>query len=231
VENGVPPAVATFGHMLDRSFWRGCKVLLTGHTGFKGSWLSMWLNALGANVTGYALEPPTQPSLFEQAKLAGSIRSIYADVRDFQRLKAAVAECRADVVIHMAAQSVVRRGYEDPIETYSSNVMGTVHILEALRQLKQPCVVVADSVYGLNIPGANITRSHVGRGGGLTIGIAPMAYCDPRRYWDKDKAVYECFIRKLAEFSAGLIRDRHRLRLFSTDIWFDSQAILDLHWL
>jgi polysaccharide pyruvyl transferase WcaK-like protein len=88
--------------------------------------------------------------------------------------------------------------------------------------------VVADSVYGLNIPGANITRSHVGRGGGLTIGIAPMAYCDPRRYWHKDKAVYECFIRKLAEFSAGLIRDRHRLRLFSTDIWFDSQAILDL---
>src|SRR5262249_23755998 len=151
--------------------------------------------------------PPTQPSLFEQAKLAGSIRSIYAHVRDFKRLKAAVAECRADVVIHMAAQSVVRPGYEDPIETYSSNVMGTVHILEALRQLKQPCVVVADSVYGLNIPGANITRSHVGRGGGLTIGIAPMAYCGPRRYWDKDKAVYECFIRKLAEFSAGLIRD------------------------
>jgi CDP-glucose 4,6-dehydratase len=142
VENGVPPAIATFGHMLNRSFWLGCKVLLTGHTGFKGSWLSMWLDALGANVTGYALEPPTQPSLFEQAKLAGSSRSIYADVRDFQRLKAAVAECRADVVIHMAAQSVVRRGYEDPIETYSSNVMGTVHILEALRQLKQPCVVV-----------------------------------------------------------------------------------------
>jgi polysaccharide pyruvyl transferase WcaK-like protein len=88
--------------------------------------------------------------------------------------------------------------------------------------------VVADSVYGLNIPAVNITRSHVGRGGGLTIGIAPMAYCDPRRYWDKDKAVYECFIRKLAEFSAGLIRDRYRLRLFSTDIWFDSQAIVDL---
>jgi polysaccharide pyruvyl transferase WcaK-like protein len=88
--------------------------------------------------------------------------------------------------------------------------------------------VVADSVYGLNISGVNITRSHVGRGGGLTIGIAPMAYCDPRRYWDKDKAIYECFIRKLAEFSARLIRYRHRLRLFSTDIWFDSQAILDL---
>jgi polysaccharide pyruvyl transferase WcaK-like protein len=88
--------------------------------------------------------------------------------------------------------------------------------------------VVADSVYGLQIPDLNINRGHIGKRGGLTIGIAPMAYCDPRRYWDKDKAVYECFIRKLADFSAGLIRDHHRLRLFSSDIWFDSQAILDL---
>jgi CDP-glucose 4,6-dehydratase len=128
--------------MLNRSFWRGRSVFITGHTGFKGSWLSLWLHALGANVTGYALEPPTQPSLFEQANVAGCVRSIFADIRDFNRLKTALAECRADVVIHMAAQSVVRRGYEDPIETYSSNVMGTVHILEALRQLKQPCIVV-----------------------------------------------------------------------------------------
>jgi CDP-glucose 4,6-dehydratase len=128
--------------MLNRSFWRGRKVLLTGHTGFKGSWLSLWLYALGAKVTGYALNPPTQPSLFEQANLAASVYSICADIRDFQQLKTAVAECRADVVFHMAAQSVVRRGYEDPIETYSSNVMGTVNVLEALRQLNQRCVVV-----------------------------------------------------------------------------------------
>ena len=128
--------------MLNRSFWNGRRVFLTGHTGFKGSWLSLWLDALGAKVTGYALEPPTQPSLFEQAQVAGAVRSICADIRDFPRLKTAIAECRPDVVIHMAAQSVVRRGYEDPIETYSSNVMGTVHLLEALRQLKQPCVVV-----------------------------------------------------------------------------------------
>jgi CDP-glucose 4,6-dehydratase len=93
-------------------------------------------------VTGYALDPPTQPSLFEQAGVEGSVRSIRADIRDFPRLKSAVADCRPDVVIHMAAQSVVRRGYEDPIETYSSNVMGTVNLLEALRQLAQPCVVV-----------------------------------------------------------------------------------------
>jgi CDP-glucose 4,6-dehydratase len=128
--------------VLNRSFWRGRKVFLTGHTGFKGSWLLLWLDALGAKVTGYALDPPTQPSLFEQAKLAGSVLSICADIRDFKRLKIEMAECQPDVVIHMAAQSVVRRGYEDPIETYSSNVMGTVHVLEALRQLKRPCVVV-----------------------------------------------------------------------------------------
>ena len=117
-------------------------MFLTGHTGFKGSWLSLWLDALGADVTGYALDPPTQPSLFEQAGVAGAVRSICADIRDFPRLKSAIVECRPDVVIHMAAQSVVLRGYEDPIETYSSNVIGTVHLLEALRQLGQPCVVV-----------------------------------------------------------------------------------------
>jgi CDP-glucose 4,6-dehydratase len=128
--------------MLNRSFWKGRQVFLTGHTGFKGSWLSLWLEALGANVTGYALDPPTQPNLFEQARVAGSVRSICADIRDFPRLKAAVAECRPEVIIHMAAQSVVRRGYEHPIETYSSNVMGTVNVLEALRQLRQPCAVV-----------------------------------------------------------------------------------------
>lgn len=128
--------------MPNRSFWKGRQVLLTGHTGFKGSWLSLWLEALGANVTGYALDPPTRPSLFEQAEVADAVRSIRADIRDLPRLKSAVAECRPSVVIHMAAQSVVHRGYEDPIETYSSNVMGTVHLLEAVRQLGQPCALV-----------------------------------------------------------------------------------------
>lgn len=128
--------------MLDRSFWQRRKVFLTGHTGFKGSWLSLWLDALGAEVTGYALDPPTDPNLFEQANVADCIRSIHGDIRDFSRLKAAIAECAPDVIIHLAAQSIVRRGYADPIETYSSNVMGTVHVLDALRQLGRPCVVV-----------------------------------------------------------------------------------------
>jgi len=123
-------------------FWKGRNVLVTGHTGFKGSWLCLWLDALGAKVTGLALDPPTQPNLFQQASIASTIHSVLVDVRDFPRLKTAVAECRPEVVIHMAAQSVVRRGYEDPIETYSSNVMGTVHLFEALRQLKHPCVAV-----------------------------------------------------------------------------------------
>ena len=128
--------------MINRSFWQGRQVFLTGHTGFKGSWLSLWLQALGAKVTGYALEPPTQLSLFEQAAVSTTLQSLCGDLRDFPRLKSAIAACRPEVVIHLAAQSVVRRGYEDPIETYSSNVMGTVHLLEALRQLEQPCVVV-----------------------------------------------------------------------------------------
>ena len=128
--------------MLNRSFWKGRRVFLTGHTGFKGSWLSLWLDALAADVTGYALDSPTEPNLFGQAGVAGAVRSICADIRDFQCLKSAVAECLPEVVIHLAAQSVVRRGYEDPIETYSSNVMGTVHVLEAVRQLKHRCVVV-----------------------------------------------------------------------------------------
>jgi CDP-glucose 4,6-dehydratase len=128
--------------MPDRAFWNGRRVLVTGHTGFKGSWLSLWLESLGADVTGYALEPPTQPNLFEQARIEKTLRSICADLRDLPTLSAAVAECRPEVVIHLGAQSVVRVGYEDPVGTYASNVMGTVHVLEAVRQWKQPCVVV-----------------------------------------------------------------------------------------
>ena len=127
---------------LNRSFWRGRKVFLTGHTGFKGSWLSLWLGSLGADLTGYSLDPPTRPNLFEQAAVGNTLRSIYGDIRDFAAIKNAIEECRPEVIIHMAAQTVVRRGYEDPIENYSSNVMGTVHVLEAVRQLKRPCAVV-----------------------------------------------------------------------------------------
>lgn len=127
---------------MNRSFWKNRRVFLTGHTGFKGSWLSLWLHMLGADVTGYALDPPTKLSLFEQANIANTVRSIRGDIRDYASLHAAIREFRPEIILHLAAQSVVRRSYEDPIETYSSNVMGTVHLFEAVRQLKLPCAIV-----------------------------------------------------------------------------------------
>lgn len=119
--------------MVDPSFWAGKTVLLTGHTGFKGSWLSLWLQSAGAKVIGYALQPATSPSLFVAARVAEGMISIEGDVRDFPALSKVFAKHRPEIVIHMAAQALVRRSYADPIETYSTNVMGTVHLLEAAR--------------------------------------------------------------------------------------------------
>jgi CDP-glucose 4,6-dehydratase len=115
-------------------FWRGKRVLLTGHTGFKGSWLALWLQSLGTEVTGYALQPSTAPSLFETAKVGDGMKSVIADIRDLPALRQAMADARPEVVIHMAAQPLVRLSYQNPVETYSTNVMGTVHLLEAVRQ-------------------------------------------------------------------------------------------------
>ncbi|SRR5437867_1881161 len=127
---------------MNKAFWKNKKVLITGHTGFKGSWLSLWLQGMEADVLGYALPPPTQPSLFELANVASGMNSITGDIRDFGHLKAVVAEHKPEIIIHMAAQSVVRYSYDNPIETYSTNVLGTVNLLEAVRQLGGPCVVV-----------------------------------------------------------------------------------------
>lgn len=118
---------------LSPSFWKGRRVLVTGHTGFKGGWLSLWLQRLGADVAGYALDPPTEPSLFEAASIADGMLSVTADVRDLDRFRACLAEFQAEVVIHMAAQSLVRRSYADPVGTYATNVMGTVHLFQAAR--------------------------------------------------------------------------------------------------
>ncbi len=123
-------------------FWPGKNVFLTGHTGFKGSWLSLWLQKLGATVTGYALSPPTQPSLFEQAHVADGMQSIIADVRDSASLTHALQQSQAEVVIHMAAQPLVRYSYAQPVETYATNVMGVVHLLEAVRQTPSVRAVV-----------------------------------------------------------------------------------------
>ena len=119
--------------MTRESFWRGKRVFLTGHTGFKGAWLALWLQRLGANVTGYALSPPTQPNLFERANVARDMHSIIGDIRDAQKVSAALRESRAEIVLHLAAQPIVRQSYIDPVETYSTNVMGLVHLYEAIR--------------------------------------------------------------------------------------------------
>jgi CDP-glucose 4,6-dehydratase len=130
------------GVAVNLAFWRGKKVFFTGHTGFKGSWLCLWLQQLGAEVTGYALAPPTTPSLFEVAHVAQGMKSLIGDIRDGAALAKAMDEATPDIVIHMAAQPLVRRSYFDPVETYSSNVMGTVHLLEAVRQTQSVRAVV-----------------------------------------------------------------------------------------
>ncbi|MGQ0702399.1 MAG: CDP-glucose 4,6-dehydratase [Gemmatimonadales bacterium] len=136
------PTPATRTAAPDSAFWQGRRVFLTGHTGFKGSWLSLWLNRLGARVTGYALPPPTDPCLFDQASVAAVLGSVIGDVRDLPSLADTVADARPEVVFHLAAQSVVKRGYADPVETYAVNVMGTVHLYEAIRRWGGRCVVV-----------------------------------------------------------------------------------------
>ncbi len=118
---------------MNKRFWKNKRVFMTGHTGFKGSWLVLWLKALGADVTGYALKPPTRPSLFDDAGAGKGMTSIIADVRDLGRLKKEIRAHRPEIVFHLAAQSVVRTSYEDPVGTYGTNVMGTVNLFEALR--------------------------------------------------------------------------------------------------
>jgi CDP-glucose 4,6-dehydratase len=127
---------------MNPSFWHGKRVFLTGHTGFKGSWISLWLQKLGAELTGFALEPPTQPSLFEEASVADGMRSIIGDIRDLAVLQQAVQDGRPEIVIHMAAQPLVRYSYQNPVETYATNVMGTVHLLESVRNTPSVKAVV-----------------------------------------------------------------------------------------
>lgn len=135
---------------MNPQFWAGKRVFLTGHTGFKGSWLSLWLQSMGANVTGFALLPPTTPSLFEVAHVADGMQSIMGDVRDLVSLQKAMDDAKPEVVIHMAAQALVRHSYDNPVETYSTNVMGTVHLLQAVRgtpSVKAVVNVTSDKCY------------------------------------------------------------------------------------
>jgi len=133
-----------------QEIYQGKKVFLTGHTGFKGSWLSLWLEKLGAEVTGYALPPDTSPSLFEELNLASSLTHVVGDVRDFDALSNAMDSAKPDVVMHLAAQALVQPSYKNPRETYESNVMGTVNLLEAVRScdsVKTCLIVTSDKCY------------------------------------------------------------------------------------
>lgn len=135
---------------MSSAFWSGKTVLVTGHTGFKGGWLSLWLQRLGAEVVGYALPPGTQPSLFEMADVARDMVSVYGDVCDLPHLRALLAEHRPQVVFHLAAQALVRYSYDFPVDTYASNVMGTVNLLESVRHSEsvRVCqVITSDKCY------------------------------------------------------------------------------------
>lgn len=133
-----------------QNFWNGKKVLITGHTGFKGSWLAFWLKMLSADVCGYALAPESQPNLFENLELENKIRSIIGEIRDLPHFEKTIQSFQPEIVFHLAAQSLVRKSYRKPIDTYTINVIGTINILEAIRKtdsVKSVVVITTDKVY------------------------------------------------------------------------------------
>ncbi len=136
--------------MTSPAFWRGKRIFLTGHTGFKGSWLSLWLQKMGAGVTGYALPPSTSPNMFEATHASSGMVSVIGDVRDGVALASAMKAAEPEIVIHMAAQPLVRYSYQNPVETYAVNVMGLVNLFEAVRQtgsIKAVVNVTSDKCY------------------------------------------------------------------------------------
>ncbi len=143
-------ALEGVGEKMNPRFWKNKKVFITGHTGFKGSWLSLWLSLHHAKVRGYALPAPTDPSLFAEAAISSRLDSVIGDIGDIGRLQQAMTDFQPDIVLHMAAQPLVRLSYEKPVETYQTNVLGTVHVLEVARTVKSVRVLInvtTDKVY------------------------------------------------------------------------------------
>lgn len=173
--------------MIDSSFWAGRRVLLSGHTGFKGSWLALWLKRLGADVYGFALPPDTRPALFELARVGDGIGSMLGDLLDRGAVRAAVEEAKPQVVLHLAAQSLVRRSIADPVGTMATNIMGTAHLLEALREsegLSTVLIVTSDKVYANDEKGEAFPEA------------APLGGKDP---YSASKAAAELVTRAYAE--------------------------------
>ena len=127
---------------MDSNFWKNKKVLLTGHTGFKGSWLSLWLQKLGVDLVGFSKSIPTKPSLFELADVEKNMTSIMGDITHIERITDVVKQHNPEIIIHMAAQSLVHKSYDQPLETFSTNIMGTVNLLEAIRNTSKKCVII-----------------------------------------------------------------------------------------
>jgi CDP-glucose 4,6-dehydratase len=150
LQNSASPAPTIGARNPDPAFWAGRTVLVTGHTGFKGAWLSLWLQRLGAEVSGLALAPETNPNLFDEAGLADRMASHLGDIRALDSVRDCLAAARPEIVIHMAAQALVRPSYRDPLATYATNVMGTAHVLEAVRatpSVRAVVVVTSDKAY------------------------------------------------------------------------------------
>lgn len=148
--------------MVNKAFWKRKRVFITGHTGFKGTWLSLWLKLLEAEVIGYSASIPTSPSLFELTRVATELTNIKGDVRDLNSLKTSIEKTNPDIVIHMAAQSLVRPSYKNPIETYSTNIMGTSNLLESVRNVKDirgVVIVTSDKCYKNNEDGNEFQES------------------------------------------------------------------------
>ena len=189
---------------MNPSFWRDKRVFITGHTGFKGSWLCLLLHAFGARVTGYALSPPTEPSLFASARVDQLIASITGDIRDLDLLAASLRAAQADVVLHMAAQSVVLHSYEDPVDTYTTNVVGTVNTLEAVRRAGHPCAVV------------NVTTDKCYENKGWVWGYRETDTLGGRDPYSNSKACAELVAQSYRESFFPLARwDEHRVAVAS----------------
>ena len=207
--------------MQSTEIFRNQRVLVTGHTGFKGSWLALWLRRLGAEVIGVSLDVRTQPANFEALNLAASVRDHRADLRDADAIRKIFREAQPDFVFHLAAQSLVRRAHADPVETWQTNTLGTVNVLEALRELKKPCVAIlitSDKCYdnvewvwgyretdalggpdpysaskgGAELAIRSYVRSYLAKDGPVRIGVGRAGNVIGGGDWAQDRIVPDC---------------------------------------